>query len=124
MRKKFTDRQQEQSGLLAYHLEEAGQPMEAAQAYMRSALWIGTHDAGQALRTWRKVHQLLTTLPASDSTNFLRMQSSLQILGFGWREGMTAEEARMSYARIVEFEAAGKTSPYLLSLGAVPASKP
>jgi len=94
MRKKFTDRQQEQSGLLAYHLEEAGQPMEAAQAYMRSALWIGTHDAGQALRTWRKVHQLLTTLPASDSTNFLRMQSSLQILGFGWREGMTAEEAQ------------------------------
>ena len=94
MRKKFTDRQQEQSSLLAYHLEEAGQPMEAAQAYMRSALWIGTHDAGQALRTWRKVHQLLTTLPASDSTNFLRMQSSLQILGFGWREGMTAEEAQ------------------------------
>ena len=65
------------------------------QAYMRSALWIGTHDANQALRTWRKIHQLLTTQPPSETSNFLRMQTCLQILGFGWREGMTAEEAKV-----------------------------
>jgi adenylate cyclase len=95
MRQNFTDRRQERTGLLAYHLEEAGQSMEAAQAYMQAALWIGTHDGNQALRTWRKVHQLLTTHPPSESTNFLRMQTCLQILGLGWREGMAAEEAQL-----------------------------
>ena len=90
----FTDRRQERNSLLAYHLEEAGELMEAAQANMRTALWIGTQDASQALRIWKKVHQLLTTQPASESTDYLRMQSCLQIMSFGWREGMSAEEAR------------------------------
>jgi class 3 adenylate cyclase/tetratricopeptide (TPR) repeat protein len=94
IRQNFAQRQQERTSLLAYHLEEAGQSMEAAQAYMRAALWVGAHDSSQALRTWKKVHQLLSTQPASEATNFLRMQSCLQILGLGWREGMTAEEAQ------------------------------
>jgi class 3 adenylate cyclase/tetratricopeptide (TPR) repeat protein len=93
MRQHFTDRPQERASLLAYHLEEAGQSMEAAQAYMRAAFWISTHDSSQALRTWKKVHQLLSTQPTSEATNFLRMQTCLQILGLGWREGMSAEEA-------------------------------
>ena len=89
-----TDRWDERASLLAYHLEEAGELMEAAQANMRAALWIGTHDASQALRSWKKVHRLLTTQPASESTDYLRMQACLQIMTFGWREGMSAEEAR------------------------------
>lgn len=94
MRQHSADRQPERASLLAYHLEEAGQSMEAAQAYMRAASWISTHDSSQALRTWKKVHQLLATQPASESTDFLRMQTCLQILGFGWRETMSAEEAQ------------------------------
>jgi len=63
--------------------------MEAAQANMRAAFWVGTRDASQALRSWKKVHQLLATQPASESTDFLRMQACLQIMSFGWREGIS-----------------------------------
>jgi class 3 adenylate cyclase/tetratricopeptide (TPR) repeat protein len=90
----FTDRQEERTSLLAYHLEQAGELMEAAQANMRAAFWIGTRDASQALRSWKKVHQLLATQPASESTDYLRMQACLQIMSFGWREGISAEEAQ------------------------------
>jgi adenylate cyclase len=94
MKRHFTDRQEERASLLAYHLEEAGELMEAAQATMRAALWIGAQDASQALRTWKKVHQLLSTQPASEPTDYLLMQACLQIMSFGWREGMSAEEAQ------------------------------
>jgi class 3 adenylate cyclase/tetratricopeptide (TPR) repeat protein len=90
----FKDRQEESANPLAYHLEEAGELLEAAQTHMRAAFWIGRQDASQALRSWKKVHQLLAKQPASESTDFLRMQACLQIMGFGWREGMTAEEAQ------------------------------
>ena len=94
IKQQFTERQPERASLLAYHLEEAGESMEAAQAYIRAAIWLGAHDASQALRTWKKVHPLLSMQPASGSTDFLRMQACLQIMGFGWREGMPAEEAQ------------------------------
>jgi adenylate cyclase len=90
----FSDGKEERASLLAYHLEEAGEAVEAAQAYIRAAFWIGTHDASQALRTWKKVHELLVTQPASESADYLRMQACLQILSFGWREGISAEEAQ------------------------------
>jgi adenylate cyclase len=94
IKRHFNDRQEERASLLAYHLEEAGELMEAAQATMRAAFWIGAQDASQALRTWKKVHQLLSTQPASESTDYLRMHTCLQIMMFGWREGMSAEEAQ------------------------------
>jgi class 3 adenylate cyclase/tetratricopeptide (TPR) repeat protein len=90
----FTDLREERISLLAYHLEEAGELMEAAQANMRAALWIGAHDSSQGLRSWTKIHQLVSTQPVSESTGFLRMVACLQIMSFGWREGMPAEEAQ------------------------------
>jgi adenylate cyclase len=89
----FTSRWEERASLLAYHLEEAGELMEAAQATMRAAMWIGTHDASQALSSWKKVHQLLATQPTSESIDYLRMITCQQILTFGWRAGMAAEES-------------------------------
>lgn len=94
IKRHFTDRLEERASLLAYHLEEAGQPVEAAQAHIRAALWIGSHDASQALRSWKKVHELITSQPASDANDYLRMQACVQTLAFGWREGMPAEEAQ------------------------------
>jgi class 3 adenylate cyclase/tetratricopeptide (TPR) repeat protein len=90
----FADLREERISLLAYHLEEAGELMEAAQANIRAAFWIGAHDSSQGLRSWTKSHQLLSTQPVSEATSFLRLQACLQIMGFGWREGMPTEEAR------------------------------
>jgi class 3 adenylate cyclase/tetratricopeptide (TPR) repeat protein len=90
----FADLREERISLLAYHLEEAGELMEAAQANIRAAFWIGAHDSSQGLRSWTKSHQLLSTQPVSESTGFLRMHACLQIMGFGWREGMPTEDAQ------------------------------
>jgi class 3 adenylate cyclase/tetratricopeptide (TPR) repeat protein len=94
IKRDFTDLREERISLLAYHLEEAGELMEAAQAYMRAAFWIGAHDSSQGLRSWTKIHQLLSTQPASEATGFLRMATCLQLMSFGWREGIPAEEAQ------------------------------
>jgi class 3 adenylate cyclase len=90
----FDDCREERIILLAYHLEEAGELMEAAQANMRAAFWIGAHDSSQGLRSWKKSHQLLSTQPMSESTGFLRLTACLQIMSFAWREGMPTEEAQ------------------------------
>jgi tetratricopeptide (TPR) repeat protein len=94
IKRDFTDLREERISLLAYHLEEAGELMEAAQAHMRAAFWIGQHDSSQGLRSWTKIHQLLSAQPLSESTGFLRVATCLQILSFAWREGMPAEEAQ------------------------------
>jgi class 3 adenylate cyclase/tetratricopeptide (TPR) repeat protein len=90
----FSNLQEERISLLAYHLEGAGELMEAAQANMRAAFWIGGHDSSQGLRSWTKSHQLLSTQPVSESVDFLRMQACLQIMAFGWREGTPTAEAQ------------------------------
>jgi len=89
----FKDRPEERAGLLGYHLEQAGELLQAAQTLERAAFWFGAHDASQALRSWKKVRELLTALPPSPSVDFLRMRACGQIVNFGWREGISAEEA-------------------------------
>ena len=99
----FTNLREERISLLAYHLEGAGELMEAAQANIRAAFWIGAHDSSQGLRSWTKSHQLLSTQPITESTGFLRMHACLQIMGFGWREGMPTEEAQRWFEEARQF---------------------
>jgi len=67
----FKDRADERAALLAYHLEQAGENLKAAQQNMRSAVWIGTNDPNQAMRTWKKVRELLSNLPSSQPIDYL-----------------------------------------------------
>ena len=89
----FKDRAEERASLLAYHLEQAGENLKAAQQNMRAAVWIGTNDPSQALRSWKKVRELLSDLPPSQPTNYLKMMASGQIVNFAWREGIAAQDA-------------------------------
>ena len=89
----FKDRAEERASLLAYHLEQAGENLKAAQQNMRAAVWIGTNDPSQALRSWKKVRELLLDLPPSQPTNYLKMMASGQIVNFAWREGIAAQDA-------------------------------
>lgn len=97
LKQRSSDPWEERASLLAYHLEAAGEPMEAAQATIRSAMWVGMHDSSQALRSWKKVHQLLALVPSTESTSWLRLNACLQIMSFGWREGMPIEEAQARF---------------------------
>jgi class 3 adenylate cyclase/tetratricopeptide (TPR) repeat protein len=89
----FKDHAEERASLLAYHLEQAGENLKAAQQNMRSAVWIGTNDPSQALRSWKKVRELLSSLPSSQPIDYLKMMASGQIVNFSWREGIPAPEA-------------------------------
>jgi class 3 adenylate cyclase len=89
----FEDHAEERASLLAYHLEEAGENLKAAQQNMRAAIWIGANDPSQALRSWKKVRELLANLPPSQPINYLKMMASGQIVNFGWREGISARDA-------------------------------
>jgi class 3 adenylate cyclase/tetratricopeptide (TPR) repeat protein len=89
----FKDRAEERASLLAYHLEQAGENLKAAQQNMRAAVWIGTNDPSQALRSWKKVRELLSDLPPSQPIDYLKMMASGQIVNFAWREGMPAQHA-------------------------------
>lgn len=89
----FKDRPEQRASLLAYHLEQAGENLKAAQQNMRAAVWIGANDPSQALRSWKKVRELLKTQPPSQPIDYMKMMACGQIVNFGWREGIGATEA-------------------------------
>jgi tetratricopeptide (TPR) repeat protein len=91
------DRAEERASLLAYHLEQAGETLKAAQQNMRSAVWIGTNDPSQALRSWKKVRELLSNLPSSQPIDYLKMMAAGQIVNFGWRAGISAQEVLLYF---------------------------
>jgi class 3 adenylate cyclase/tetratricopeptide (TPR) repeat protein len=93
----FKDRAEERASLLAYHLEQAGENLKAAQQNMRAAVWIGANDPSQALRSWLKVRELLSNQPPSTSIDYLRMMACGQIVNFGWREGISSEDAAVFF---------------------------
>jgi class 3 adenylate cyclase/tetratricopeptide (TPR) repeat protein len=109
----FKDRMDERASLLAYHLEQAGEHLKAAQQNLRAAVWIGANDPSQALRSWKKVRELLADQPSSTPIDYLRMMACGQIVNFGWREGISAEDA------LVYFEEATKLA---LALGDIRAN--
>ncbi len=93
----FKDRADERASLLAYHFEQAGENLKAAQQHMRSAVWIGTNDPSQALRSWKKVHELIASLPSSQPIDYLKMMAAGQIVNFSWRVGLPAQEAQLYF---------------------------
>jgi class 3 adenylate cyclase/tetratricopeptide (TPR) repeat protein len=90
----YKDRLDEFAGLLAYHNEAAGRNLEAAKFGAKAARWIGKNDSAQALKSYKKVRELLEREPKSKSIDPYRLSATLQILNFGWRQGMGADEAR------------------------------
>jgi len=93
----FRDSLDEHSGLIAYHLEQAGDALAAAQAHARAAIWIGARDPSQALRSWMKTRELLADQPSSKTVDYLRMMACGQVVNFGWREGIPVEEGRVYF---------------------------
>ena len=89
----FASRLDEYSSLVAFHLEQAGDLLPAAQAHVRAAMWVGAKDPNQAVRSWSKARELVVALPRTETSDYLRMMACGQIMNIGWREGLSAEEA-------------------------------
>ncbi len=91
------DRHDELAALIASHMEEGGETLQAARWSARAAYWTGSSRPADALRLWRKVTELSEQLEESEETTALAVMSRLLQLDFAWRLGMDSEEeARLS----------------------------
>jgi class 3 adenylate cyclase/tetratricopeptide (TPR) repeat protein len=83
----------EQAAVIAHHLEQAGEELEAARWHRRAAEWIGRNDVVQAIRHWQRVLALTAELPESDERTALRLGACTTVLAQGgWRLGLSGEE--------------------------------
>ncbi len=85
------DRHDELAALIAQHLEQGGEILEAARWNARAAHWAGYGHPRDALRLWTKVSELASQLPEDDETSTLGVFSRLLQLDYAWRLGMDPE---------------------------------
>jgi class 3 adenylate cyclase/tetratricopeptide (TPR) repeat protein len=91
------DRHDELAALIASHMEQGGERLEAARWSARAAYWTGTSRPADALRLWRTTMELADTLEENEETTALAVTSRLLQLDMAWRLGMDdAEEARLA----------------------------
>jgi class 3 adenylate cyclase/tetratricopeptide (TPR) repeat protein len=86
------DRHEELAALIANHLEEGGETLEAARWAARAAHWAGNSRPNDALRLWRSVTELVARLDPSRETDTLALTSRLLQLDYAWRLGMERGE--------------------------------
>jgi class 3 adenylate cyclase/tetratricopeptide (TPR) repeat protein len=87
------DRHDELAALVAHHLEEGGETLEAARWYARAANWAGRSRPQDALALWQRVTALADTLERSEETEMLALVSRMLQLEYAWRLGMEGERA-------------------------------
>jgi class 3 adenylate cyclase/tetratricopeptide (TPR) repeat protein len=85
------DRHDELAALIAQHLEQGGETLEAARWSARAAHWAGYAHPRDALRLWAKVSELAGELPEDEETLSLGAFSRLLQLDYAWRLGMEKE---------------------------------
>lgn len=85
------DRHDELAALIAQHLEQGGETLEAARWNARAAHWTGYSHPHDALRLWSKVSELVSELPEDEETSALAVFSRLLQLDYAWRLGMEKE---------------------------------
>lgn len=86
------ERHDELAALIANHLEEGRETLEAARWFARAAHWTGHSQPRDALRLWRQVTDLVAELEESEETLALAVSSRLLQLDYAWRLGMDRDE--------------------------------
>ncbi len=85
------DRHEELAALIAQHLEQGGESLDAARWNARAAHWAGHANPNDALRLWTKVSELAGALPEDEETLSLGAFSRVFQLDHAWRVGMEKE---------------------------------
>ena len=86
------DRHDELAALIADHLREGGETLEAARWSARAAYWAGHSRPRDALRLWHDVMELSGRLEEDEETDSLGIASRLAQIQFAWRVGMDLDE--------------------------------
>jgi class 3 adenylate cyclase/tetratricopeptide (TPR) repeat protein len=94
----FADKLDERAALVAQHLEQAGEAVDAARWHARAAQWAGTHDRDAALRHWQRVRKLLGPTTDSHEAVALMLASYMQMFGLFWVLGVSEEEAGIVFS--------------------------
>jgi tetratricopeptide (TPR) repeat protein len=93
----YPDKLDEHAALIAQHWDGAGEALAAARWSARAAAWVGLSDISQAVRHWRKVSELVEGLPDSEEATALALGARFRRLDYGWRLGITDQEAAAHY---------------------------
>jgi class 3 adenylate cyclase/tetratricopeptide (TPR) repeat protein len=93
----YSDKLDERAALLAQHWEAAGEPLAAARWSARAATWAALNDISEAVRHWRKVSELVQPLPDSAESSALALGARVWRLQYGWRLGISEQEATAHY---------------------------
>jgi class 3 adenylate cyclase/tetratricopeptide (TPR) repeat protein len=86
------DRHDELSALIADHLRQGDEPLEAARWSARAAYWAGHSRPHDARRLWHQVMELVDGLDEDEETAAMAVHSRLLQLQYAWRIGMSREE--------------------------------
>jgi adenylate cyclase len=81
----------EYSALIAHHWSEAGDHVQAANYFMRSAQWIGPRDPSQAIHSWHQVRKVLELTRPDHTTTYMAMMACGQLINLAWRQSVSAE---------------------------------
>ena len=95
------ERLEELAGLVAHHMEEAGEDREAARWYSRAAHWAGHSQPREAMRLWRRVTELADRLERDPEAVRMSLFSRMLQLEFAWRLGIDREEFEALVAETV-----------------------
>jgi len=93
----YPEKLDERAALLAQHWEAAGDALAAARWSARAATWAGLNDISEAVRHWRKVSELVQALPDSDEASGLALVARVWRLNYGFRLGISEQEASAHY---------------------------
>jgi class 3 adenylate cyclase/tetratricopeptide (TPR) repeat protein len=96
------DRLDEMATLIAHHMAEGGETLEAVRWFARAAYWAGHTRPQDALRLWQRVTALLEETEQTEETTALAVSSRLLQLDYAWRLGMDREEADVLAAEAAE----------------------
>ncbi|HET8566168.1 MAG TPA: adenylate/guanylate cyclase domain-containing protein [Solirubrobacterales bacterium] len=86
------DRWDELSALIADHLRQGGERLEAARWSARAAYWAGHSRPRESLRLWHDVMELTDGLEEDEEVAALAIHSRLQQLTYAFRVGLGREE--------------------------------
>ncbi|HEX3041192.1 MAG TPA: adenylate/guanylate cyclase domain-containing protein [Solirubrobacterales bacterium] len=86
------ERYDELSALIADHLRQGGEHLEAARWSARGAHWAGHSRPRDALRLWHDVMEQTADLEEDEEVAALAIHSRLLQLQYAWRVGMSREE--------------------------------
>jgi class 3 adenylate cyclase/tetratricopeptide (TPR) repeat protein len=86
------DRHDERAALIADHLKQGGETLEAARWSARAAHWAGHSRPRDAMRLWHETMELAAELEVNEESDALGIASRLAQIQFAWRVGMDLEE--------------------------------